>query len=358
MAWFRSLTDEHIAPWLIALGLHPEQARAWSRAPGRALARVSEDRRTQYLLATQQGERLAEVRPELLRDARRGEALRPVVGDFVAYELPDEDAAADRPVVIEEVLPRLSQFVRKRARQELRQQVLSTNIDRVFLVTALDAEFNVRRIERYLALAHESGAAPVVVLTKPDLCDDVPARLAEAREVTGDVPVLVVEPRTGAGMDDVLELLEPGDTAALLGSSGVGKSTLINRLLGEERQLAGEVRKDGKGRHTTTTRQLRQLPSGALVIDTPGMRELGLWDADEGVRETFADVEAVAADCRFRDCTHRDEPGCAVREAVQAGRLDLARVEALRKLREELRDLDRDLARRKKRSRRGKPRRR
>lgn len=358
MAWFRPVPDDSLPSWLFALGLRLEQAEAWSREPGRALARVSEDRRTQYLLATEKGERLAEVRPELLRDARRGEALRPVVGDFVAYAVPDEDSPADRPLVIEEVLPRRSQFIRKRARQELRQQVLSTNIDRVFLITALDAEFNVRRIERYLALAHESGADPVVVLTKPDLCDDVPARLAEAREVAGEAPVMVVEPPTGAGMEKVLELLAPGDTAALLGSSGVGKSTLINRLLGEERQLAGEVRRDGKGRHTTTTRQLRQLPSGALVIDTPGMRELGLWDADDGVRETFSDVEAVAASCRFRDCTHREEPGCAVRAAVRAGTLDPARVEALRKLREELRDLDRDLARKKKRSRRGKPRRR
>jgi ribosome biogenesis GTPase len=257
----------------------------------------------------------------------------PAVGDWVAIrKRRDEDRA-----VIVAVLPRRSSFSRKMAGQVTDEQVVAANVDIVFLVMGLDADFNLRRLERYLLLARESGAAPVVLLTKPDLCPDTASHLSYVTQLTGDLPVHVLSPKHNQGLDQVGGYLTPGRTGALLGSSGVGKSTIINRLVGEDLLKTREVREaDSRGRHATTHRELVALPKGGLIIDTPGMRELQLWDVADSVRETFDDIEALAAGCHFTDCRHRDEPRCAVKAAVTAGSLAASRLESYHKLQKEL----------------------
>jgi ribosome biogenesis GTPase / thiamine phosphate phosphatase len=217
--------------------------------------------------------------------------------------------------------------------------VLAANIDTVFVVTGLDGDFSVRRLERYLTLAWESGARPAVVLTKADLCDDPLALLLEAEQVAVGVPAHVVSNVTGEGLDELAPYLGPAKTVALLGSSGVGKSSLLNRLLDDEVQATKELAEDGTGRHTTTARQLFRLPGGALFVDTPGLREVQLWSADDGIHEAFADVDELAADCRFNDCAHKREPGCAVQAAIDEGRLPRERLQSYRALQRELKRL-------------------
>lgn len=257
----------------------------------------------------------------------------PAVGDWVAVKKrPDEDRGS-----IQAVLPRRSKFSRRAAGNVTDEQVVAANADVVFLVMSLDDDFSVRRLERYVLLARESGAAPVVLLTKPDLAADVPARVADVATVAGDLPVHVLSPKFSQGLEQVRAYLGTGRTGALLGSSGVGKSTIINRLVGQEVQKTGEVREaDSKGFHITRHRELVPLPGGGLIIDTPGMRELQLWDAGEGVREAFDDIEALAPACYFSDCRHRGEPRCAVRAAVEAGRIPRERYESYLKLQGEL----------------------
>ena len=265
------------------------------------------------------------------RAASRAEL--PAVGDWVAVrKRPDEDRGS-----IQAILPRRSKFSRRAAGNVTGEQVVAANVDVVFLVMALDEDFSVRRLERYVLLARESGAAPVVLLTKPDLSDDLAARVAEVTSMAGGLPVHVVSPKLSSGLEHVERYLTHARTGALLGSSGVGKSTIINRLVGQDVQKTREVREaDSKGRHTTTHRELVVLPSGGLIIDTPGMRELQLWDVDEAVRETFDDIEALGAGCHFTDCRHRDEPRCAVKAAVAEGRVPAARHESYLKLQDEL----------------------
>jgi ribosome biogenesis GTPase len=217
--------------------------------------------------------------------------------------------------------------------------VLAANIDTVFVVTGLDEDFSARRLERYLTLAWESGATPAVVLTKADLCDDPLAMLLEAEQVAVGVQAHVVSNVTGEGLDELVTYLAPAKTVALLGSSGVGKSSLVNRLFNDEVQATKELAEDGTGRHTTTARQLFRLPGGAMLVDTPGLREVQLWDADEGIQEAFSDVDELAADCRFNDCAHMREPGCAVQAAIDEGRLPRDRLQSYRALQRELKRL-------------------
>jgi ribosome biogenesis GTPase len=265
------------------------------------------------------------------RAERQGEL--PAVGDWVVVrKRPQEDRGA-----IVAVLPRRSRFSRRMAGNVTDEQVVAANVDVIFIVMSLDDDFSVRRLERYLLMARESGAAPVVLLTKADLCDDLAAAVAEVVSVAGDVPVHVLSPKLNQGLEQVAPYVTAGRTAALLGSSGVGKSTIINCLIGAEVRKTREVREaDSKGRHTTTHRELVALPSGGLMIDTPGMRELQLWDANESVRDTFDDVDALAGECHFTDCRHRDEPRCAVKAAVDEGRIPPDRLASYLKLQDEL----------------------
>ena len=293
--------------------------------------RVTVQQRGHYVLVTDQGELTAQISGRLAHDA--GEGGYPVVGDWVAATPRQGEGAA----TIHAVLPRRTSFVRKAADSVQSLQVVAANVDLAFLVTSMNLDFNTRRLERYLATAWQSGAKPVIVLTKADLCDDPDAAVAEAEAVAFGAPVLAVSVVTWRGMDELAGYLKPGETCVLVGSSGVGKSTLVNALAGSERMTTQAIREDdSRGRHTTTHRELVLLPSGALILDTPGMRELALMDASEGVVATFSDVEARAAECRFRDCKHTNEPGCAVRAALESGELDPARLQSYRKLQKEL----------------------
>ena len=287
--------------------------------------RVSAQHRGEYDVLTRAGEQRARVTGKLRHEAASGADL-PAVGDWVAL----------REQSIQGVLPRRSAFQRKVNLGAAEAQVLAANLDSIFVVTGLDADFSARRLERYLTLAWESGATPVVVLTKADLCDDPQALLLDAEQVAVGVPVHLVSNLTGAGHDELGPYLQPAKTIALLGSSGVGKSSLANGLLGQEAQATKALAEDGTGRHTTTARQLLRLPGGALLVDTPGLREVQLWEADDGIQEAFADVDELAAGCRFNDCAHTREPGCAVQEAIEDGRLPLERLQSYRVLQREL----------------------
>jgi ribosome biogenesis GTPase len=249
---------------------------------------------------------------------------------------------AERRGSIVAVLPRRSRFSRKLAGQVTDEQVVAANVNVTFIVMGLDPDFNVRRLERYLLLARESGAAPVILLTKPDLAGDIAASVAAVTAVAGDTPVHVLSPKFNEGIDQVAHYLTPGRTGALLGSSGVGKTTIINRLVGTEARRTKDVREsDSRGRHTTTNRELVVLPNGGLLIDTPGMRELQLWDVRASVHETFEDIAALAADCHFTDCRHRDEPRCAVKAAVDDKRLGVDRLDSYLRLQDEIASLAR-----------------
>ena len=305
--------------------------------PALAPARVARQDRQLCLVYTDAGELTARLAGRLRHEAASPADL-PAVGDWVAVEPRPAEGAA----TIRAVLPRTSCFLRKAAGSHADEQVVAANVDSVFLVSGLDGDFSPRRIERYLTVAWDSGAAPVVVLNKADLCGDVAAPVAEAEAVALGVPVLAVSAAERRGLDALAPYLAVGHTVAFLGSSGVGKSTLINALLDAERQAVRAVRADdSRGRHTTTHRELIPLPGGALLMDTPGLRELGLWGDETSLSASFADVEELAARCRFRDCAHRGEPGCAVQQALAEGELAVERWQSYLKLQRELRHLER-----------------
>ena len=293
-------------------------------------ARVVAEHRGGYYARSELGDRLASARGRLRDDELWGGM--PAVGDWVVVC----DAPGDR-FAIEALLPRRTKVSRKTPWLKAEEHILVANVDTVLLVAGLDADFNPRRLERYLIAAWDSGADPVIVLTKLDVCDE-PGKLAEAETVAVGVPVLPVSNVTGEGLDAVRALLQPAKTFVLLGSSGTGKSTLVNRLAGRTVMATGDLRNDGRGRHTTRHRQLLVMPGGAILIDTPGLRELQVWEGD--VDSAFADIAELAAQCKFNDCRHSSEPACAVREALESGELDEARWASYVKLERELRAIE------------------
>ena len=318
---------------LEALGWRPRFAEAYEplRAEGTEPARVSLEHTHIYRVMAASGEQLARVSGRL-RHAAEGRADFPGVGDWVVLERP----ATGGDARIRAVLPRFSQFVRRAAGNPTEKQVVAANIDVVFLVSGLDHDFNPRRIERYLVTAWDSGASPVIVLNKADLVDDPGAQIREVETLAAGVPVVAVSAKRPESLAVLREHVGDGRTAALLGSSGVGKSSIANGLIGEDVLRTRDVRDyDSRGRHTTSGRQLLLLPGGGILIDTPGMRELQLWDTGEAVAGAFADIDALAGGCRFRDCRHASEPGCAVVAAVADGTLPEGRLESFRKLQAE-----------------------
>lgn len=305
--------------WAALAAQHPELT----------VGRITLQEKGFYRIRTSMGEQNALVSGKFQFDAQSPSDY-PAVGDYVMVNCADPDTA-----IIHQVLPRKSLFVRKAVGTSKTEQVVAANIDTVFLCMSLNNDFNLRRLERYLAVAWESGADPVVVLTKADLCADLPQKQREVEAIAMGVDILTTSAMESDGYRQIMPYITEGRTVAFVGSSGVGKSTLINRLLGEERLATDGLRNDDKGHHTTTHRELLFLPNGAMVIDTPGMRELGMWDAASGVEQTFGDIEELAARCRFRNCSHTSEPGCAVRAALESGHLDAGRWQSYQKLKNE-----------------------
>ncbi len=316
-------------------------SEAWHRkfdavAPrGSFPARVIRDHRGYFRVSTEKGELIATTAGRLKHHAQQASEL-PAVGDFVALKEVREEGYRHGRGVIQLVLLRTTAFKRKAAGHLTEEQIVATNIDTVFIVCGLDSDYSPRRVERYLILARESGADAVILLNKSDKCADASKPMNEVGVIAGDTPVHLIAAKPRIGLEVLPPYLGTGRTIAFLGSSGAGKSTLINALLGEERQATREVREaDSRGRHTTTERQMFRLAGGALAIDTPGMRELQLWSSAEEISGAFVDIETLAADCRFRDCTHRTEPQCAVRAAAESGALDAERYSHFSKLRGE-----------------------
>ena len=306
------------------------------RAKGLVPARVAVEDKHYFRVWTAAAELLAQFSGKCIHEARRSNVKFPKVGDWVAVKLvPKEEKA-----IIQAILPRRTQLSRKMTGHGAAEHILATNIDTVFLVTGADVSFDAARLEQMLVVAHESGARPIVVLNKIDLCGDLDAKLAAATRLAGSASVLAACAITGRGVKELSELIKPGDTAAFIGTSGVGKSSLINRLYGEEIQATLEVRtKDAKGRHATSWREMIFLPQGGVVIDTPGMREFHIWIANEGSKQAFPEVEALSRQCHYRNCTHTKEKKCAVLAALAAGTLPRQQYDSSLKLQLEIRYL-------------------
>ncbi len=303
-------------------------------------ARISCEHKNLYHIISENGELTAEVSGRFRHEVL-SRADFPVVGDWVVISRQENQQNA----TIHKVLPRQSCFSRKAilgggpayGMGKTDEQVLVANINSVFLVSGLDGDFNLRRIERYLTIAWDSGAVPVIVLNKADLAENIDELMEKVEEIAVGVPILSVSAKTGDGIETLLPYIQKGQTVTLLGSSGVGKSSIINYLLGQELIKIGGLRKsDGRGRHTTTYRELLVLPNGGIVIDTPGMRELQAWSENEGMEKTFGDIDELATNCKFSDCTHQTEPGCAIQIALEDGSLDKKRYNGYLRLQKEM----------------------
>ncbi len=295
------------------------------------IGRITSQEKGLYRAITVGGELKAEISGKLRFEVKTPSEF-PAVGDFV---LLDRISDKNGNGIISKVLTRKSLFIRKAAGKTSEEQAVAANIDVIFICMSLNNDFNIQRLERYLTLTWESGALPVVVLTKADLCSDVMEKLGAVKLVALGVDILVTTALEEDGYREILQYCKPGTTSAFIGSSGVGKSTLINRLMDQEHLLTNGLRNDDKGRHTTTRRELLLLPNGGMVIDTPGMRELGMIDATEGISKNFSDIECLFHECRFKNCTHTTEPNCAIREAIERGELSPKRWESYRKLKVE-----------------------
>jgi ribosome biogenesis GTPase len=304
------------------------------KTPNSIPARIASESRELYKVYCEYGELAAKISGKM-RYLVGEEGQLPATGDWVVI-VPQVN---EKSAIIHAMIPRKSKFSRKVAGEITKEQVVAANADTVFIVSGLDGgrNLNLRRIERYLTLAWNSGASPVIVLNKTDLCPDLDAGISSVESVAMGVPVHALSARERSGLDALYTYIESGKTAAFLGSSGVGKSSIINALIGEDRQETGEIREDDKmGRHTTTRRELIILPSGGIVIDTPGMREIQMWAGEDDLEGAFPDIATLAERCYFNDCTHDREPGCAVRDAIEAGDLELSRFESYKKLQNEL----------------------
>ena len=316
---------------LVKYGINSFFTAQASQYPELSTARVISQYKDLYKIATSKGECLAEVSGKFRFQSTMLSDF-PVVGDFVMYEERDSNAGN---VQIHKVLSRQSKFERTAVGNNNQTQVIAANIDIVFICMSLNNDYNLSRLERYLSTAWDSGGIPVVILTKSDLCDDLSTVLSEVSTIAAGVDILLTSSYDEESYNKLLSYLKKGVTASFIGSSGVGKSTLINCLADEELLTTSYIRNDDKGRHTTTRRELLVLPNGSIVIDTPGMRELGIESVD--LTRSFADIEALIQECKFNDCTHDGEPGCAVRKAIECGELDIRRLKNYRKLQKEAR---------------------
>lgn len=326
--------EKILPPSLTALGWDEVWAEAFGTAAGEGCvpARVTVQHRERYILLTGEGEVAARVTGRFRHEAG-GPGDFPVVGDWVAAEV----RPAERAAGIHNVLPRRTCFARQAAGEATSRQILAANLDVVLIVSGLDGDFNPRRLERYRLMTEAGGAEPIFVLNKMDLCRDLPAHISATDAVAGGHRVLVMSALLGEGVEEVRRVIPAGTTGALLGSSGVGKSTIINRLLGRDQVATREVRADdSRGRHVTTRRELHRIPGGGLLIDTPGLREVQLWSEGVSAEQAFDEIAALARDCRFSDCTHQHEPGCAVLAAAERGEISRERLESYYKLSREL----------------------
>ncbi len=294
-------------------------------------ARVMSEHRGSYNVISADGERKASL-PGAMRHKSEERASLPAVGDWLAVEV----IAGERGAMVRHLLDRRTKLSRKASGETQEEQVIAANLDTVFVTTALNQDFNMRRLERFLTVSQESGAEPVLLLNKLDACPDPESYLSQAREIAGRTPIVCMSAKVGTHIEELDAWIKPGRTVGFIGSSGVGKSTIINRLLGTEKIKTNATRqRDERGRHTTTRRELFLLTRGGVLLDTPGMREMQFWDAEQGLAQTFEEIDALSSQCRFKDCAHQAEPGCAVKAGVESGAVAPARLESWRKLKSE-----------------------